>query len=153
MSWSLAAKAMHRLLPIVLLLMTAGCDSGIQKGRFAVERERSLSLASHTGCLCIISGHSLSQDDQIGGPLQDLIYLVIVCPGVYSQGSDSSSQHKDYHSTFTYTWKDKLGQVPVSICWNRRTDTITIGGQEFKRGNGNVFVVRHPRGGQETSQQ
>lgn len=73
---------------------------------------------------------------------QHLLYVLIVCPGVQELGMSSGTDYGDYVTTLDHTWGTKTGAITVSIPWDRRTDTVTIGKQTFSREKGNIFVVR-----------
>lgn len=73
---------------------------------------------------------------------QHLLYMLIVVPGLQQHSSSSGSDNGTYVTTLFYGWNTDAGSFNISIPWNRQTDTVTIGKQEFIRGQGNVFLVR-----------
>ena len=82
-----------------------------------------------------------------------LLYLLIITPGVQEHASSSSDDFGKYVTTLNHSWDTDKGAFSVSIPWNRQTDVVTIGKQDFLREKGNVFVVCLNLGGKIVGQQ
>jgi hypothetical protein len=75
---------------------------------------------------------------------QHLLYIFFITPWRITS--------EKYVTTLSH-WNTEKGVLTVSIAWNRQTDTVTIGKQEFIRENGNVFIVRLNADGEVSGQQ
>src|SRR5208282_3154151 len=84
---------------------------------------------------------------------QHLLYILIITPCVEEHGSRSGSDFGKYVTTLKHEWSTEKGILTVSIPWDRQTDTVTIGKQQFIREKGNVFIVRLGTKGEKSGQQ
>jgi hypothetical protein len=101
----------------------------------------------------VVKGCSLGPQHKSVGLTENLVYLVVACPGLVSSGTAESSKGDTVVNVFTYTRKTPSGSVPISLKWDRRDDIVTMGGQRFGRETGNVFTVRREMNGQIISRQ
>ena len=129
---------MRILTTIALLLALMGCD-GSQRGKFAVGSTSSVYLEPSFAELTFFRGTR----NPIDGSAESLLLaVVVVAPGFESTGN------KDQHSSATYVTSSKItyegptGKMEAGYKWNRETDLVTINKKEFKRGEGNVFVMK-----------
>jgi len=128
------------VLPVALLAFS-GCG---QLGRFVTSGEESQALATPVGCVDIVVGHERKSTDESD---QNLLYLLIVTPGLRELGSGSSSDNAEYVTTLKDNWNTEKGSFAVAVSWDRKRDVVTIGSREFQRRAGNVFIVRsNPNG-------
>jgi len=123
-----------------------GCDA--QRGHFSTTGDRSTSL-SQVGLVDIVEGHSNDKD----APSQDLMYVLVVCPGVEAHGSSSGIKMEQYLTILNYSWNTGSSGISVQVQWNRDSDIVSIGDKSFARDKGNVFVVRREAGGKIAGQQ
>ena len=144
---------MHRLLSLSLLLTVVVVGCGVQRGRFTTSGEDLRVLSSHPGCIDIVYGQAGERFNENSRPLQNLIYLLVVCPDIQVQGSGSSSDYGRYVTRITYTWDTRAGTISVPLLWDREADTVAISGQTYGRDKGNVFVVRRESNGRLAGQQ
>lgn len=144
---------MHRLnfLSWLLPLVVIGC--GDQRGRFTTNGEDSRALSSQPGCIDLVYGYATEQSNANTSQLQNLIYLLIVCPGIQAQGSGTSSDYGRYVTRIIFTWDTKAEKISVPLVWDREADTVAISGQKYAREKGNVFVVRRESNGKLAGQQ
>lgn len=132
---------------IICAVVVLGC--GAQRGRFTNNGGRCAALESRVGCLDILDGYPTSGD----GGEQDLLYALIVGPVCQMHGSSMNSDYGEYVTTESYTWSCERITFGVSIRWDRQTDTVSIGKQEFSRSKSDLFVVRIAEDGTVSSQQ
>jgi hypothetical protein len=135
----------------VMALGIVGCD--VQRGRFSTSGDSSEAFLSHLGCIEIVSGSGSKPFNTVDSDEQNLLYLLIVCPGVQVHGSGSSSDYGEYITTLNHSWDTEAGTISVKVCWDRQSDTVSIGKDEFARDKGNVFVVQFDAGGKMAAQQ
>jgi hypothetical protein len=137
---------------LVVALGVVGC--GVQRGRFVTTGDTGNPFLSPVGGIDIIDGYETKPAHETGIlNEQHLLYILIITSAVQQHGSSSSSDLGKYVTTLRYTWNTEKGTLAVSITWNRQTDTVTIGKQEFVREKGDVFVVRLDANGEMSSQQ
>ena len=140
------------LLFLILLLGIVGCD--VQRGRFVTTGDTGNSLSSPVGSIDIVDGYETKPAHETGIlNEQHLLYVLIITPCVQEHGSSGHRDFGKYVTTLNHAWNTEKGTFAVSIPWNRQTDTVTIGKQEFIREKGNVFVVRLSAGGEISGQQ
>ena len=147
-------RAMRNVVPFSLIAALAIIGCGAQRGRFVTTGSRSYALDPVVGDIEIVTGFSNSE----GSDEQNLLYIVAVCPGVQRSSTiqiseNSGTDFGKYVTTLDHTWNNSAGSETVTIRWDRRADIVSIGKQEFIRGNGNLFVVRSEAGGKIMSQQ
>jgi len=133
---------------LALLVLMAGC--GVQRGLFCTTGGQSQALSPIPGCIDIVSGRALSGADTSD---QNLLYLVIVLPGLQTRGSGSSSDYGTYVTTLLFHWETGTGSVSIPVQWDRQRDTVSVSNQTFVRSKGNVFVVRREADGALTATQ
>ena len=140
------------LLLLVVVLGVVGC--GIQHGRFVTTGSTSNALLSPVGSIDIIDGYESKPAHDTGNlNEQHLLYILIVTSAVQEHGSSSHDDYAKYVTTLNHTWNTEKGTLTVSIPWNRQTDIVTIGKQEFVREKGDVFIVRVDANGEMSGQQ
>ena len=128
-----------------------GC--GVQHGRFVTTSDSSSEFSSPVGSIDIVDGYEKQPAHEADVLSDHLLFILIVTSGVQEHGSNSSSDYGKYVTTLSHTWNTDKGRFAVSIPWNRQTDTVTIGKQEFVREKGDVFVVRLNANGEIFGQQ
>lgn len=133
---------MRKCAQFALLVLLVGC--GVQRGLFSTSGERSHALLPHPGLIDIVSGHALRGDDTSD---QNLLYLVMVLPGLKARGSGSSGDYGTYVTTLKFHWETDSGSVSVLVRWNRQRDTVSVSNQTFVRSKGNVLLVRREADG------
>jgi hypothetical protein len=133
-----------------LLCLIAGC--GVQGGLFTTNSESSQALASPLGCIDIVSGYAQPLR-AMDTPEQNLLYLVVVLPGLHARGSGSSGDYGRYVSTLTFDWDTDTGKVSVPVQWDREADKVFVSHQTFVRSKGNVVIVRREPNGAMTAKQ
>jgi hypothetical protein len=88
------------------------------------------------------------------GSDENLLYIVMICPGLKAHPPLGSSQEM---VTFTSSqhcwWSTNSGKIEFSYTWNRLFDSVRIVGFNFDRAAGNAFVARREIGGQWSVQQ
>jgi hypothetical protein len=129
---------------LLFLLPIAGCD--MSGAKFIAPSSRGVELASHNGFLLTIPGSKLLEDGTMGTS-QNVLYLLVVCPDLTASAKGRGTDHGRRINTYICNWETPRGSVSVSIAWDKRADTVTIGGKTFTRGSGNVFVVKRERTG------
>jgi hypothetical protein len=143
---------MKKTIPLLLLLLgIVGCD--VQRGRFSVTSNSFSAFSSNIGGIDIVNGFGAKPFNTTDTDEQNLLYILIVGPSVQTHGSSSASGFEKYVTTLDYSWNAEKSAFAVSIHWNRKTDIVVIGKQEFDREKGNVFVVRLDANSEMTSQQ
>jgi hypothetical protein len=143
-----------KFIPLLLVAMLGVVGCGVQRGRFVTTSDTGNSFLSPVGGIDIIDGYETKPAHETGIiNEQSLLYLLIITPAVQQHGSSGNSDFGEYITTLSYTWNTEKGVFTVSIPWNRQTDTVTIGKQEFIREKGNVFVVRLDANGEMSGQQ
>ena len=129
---------MRILTTITLLIAFMGCD-GSQKGKFAVASTGSVYLEPSLAHLNFFRGTR--------NPIADsaeslLLAVIVVAPGFGSTGSKNQYSSGTYVTSSKTTYEAPTGKLDVSFKWNRESDLVTINKKEFKRGDGNVFVMK-----------
>jgi hypothetical protein len=145
---------MRKTTTLVLAAAVAivGCD--VQHGRFVTTGATSYSLSSPVGTVDFIDGYETRPAHETGIlNEQHLLYILIVTPGTQEHGSSSSDDYGKYITTVRHTWNTEKGTFSVSIPWNRQSDIVTVGKQDFVRGKGDVFLVRFDANGEPFGQQ
>jgi hypothetical protein len=132
---------------LILGVAVVGC--GVQRGRFTATGGRFATLESRVGGLNILEGCPNSGD----GGEQDLLYTLILGPVCQTHGSSVNSDYGTYVTTESYTWSCERITLSVSIRWDRQTDTVYVGKQEFSRSKSDLLVVRIAEDGTVSSQQ
>ena len=129
----------------LVVLMFSGCADSAQRGSFAVTNSEWYALAGSTGSVAILQGTPLGPDGQPNGPVRPLVYWFMICPGLDAKGSSHESDDSGYKSVRKQTWLAAPNDVSLKFEWNRRTDIVDVGGKQFDRSRGNIFVeLRQP---------
>jgi hypothetical protein len=137
---------------VVVVLGVIGC--GVQRGRFVTTGDTGNPFLSPVGGIDIVDGYETKPAHETGIlNEQHLLYVLIITSAVQEHGSHSSIDFGKYVTTLSYAWNTEKGVLAVSIPWNRQTDIVTIGKQEFIREKGNVFVARLNANGELSGQQ
>lgn len=133
---------------VILLLFLSACDPFA--GNYCAIGENSLGSTTHVGCLSRVEGRVIAHGRAVG-ETQNLLYLMIICPGLKAASSlavgggiegDPMSEPFIY-----YDWDTTSGMVRVSVNWKTSSDVISIGQKNFRRADGNVFLIeRSPNG-------
>lgn len=129
---------MRILTTIILLLAFMGCD-GSQKGKFAVGSTGSVYLEPSFAHLNFFRGTRNPID---GSPESLLLAVIVVAPGFESTGNKDQYSSATYVTSSKTTYEGPAGKLETGFKWNRETDMVTINKKEFKRENGNVFVIK-----------
>jgi len=125
---------------LVLLGALCSCDIGTGE-KFIVTSATGCDLGSHNGTLCIVPGNSLVGHGRTMGPPENLLYLLIVCPGIAASAHGQSTEYGHPVNVYSSAWATDKGTVSVRVRWNKRSDKVLIGNLELNRGAGNMFVV------------
>jgi hypothetical protein len=136
------------LFALILALFVPACDMG--GGSFCATGTESVGSTTYVGCLSTVKGRAVQNGHAIG-ERQSLLYLMIICPDVTAAANQGSGGGVEGNPMIKpkiyYEWQTTNGPVRVSFEWDTRKDRILVGGQEFMRPNGNVFVIeRQPNG-------
>jgi hypothetical protein len=128
----------------------------VSRGHYASTGERLRAFESRIGGVDIVEGYTNFSFGGEQGPQEDLIYMLILGPIIPVEGAHSESGSSDfgtYLTTLDYSWAFGGRRFAVSIRWNRETDTVSVGSQEFSRDKDNVLMVRIDESGKVLSQQ
>jgi len=129
---------------VLLAFCVAGC--GAQGGRFVTTGCQSNAITPNSGCIDIIAGYETKQTNaEAGYSEQNLLYVIFITAAFQDHGSSSSDDYGKYVTTLVRAWTTDTGTLSASVLWNRQTDVITVGGREFDRTKGNVFIVKIDR--------
>src|SRR6185369_6423962 len=141
------------ILLIGIAMVMLSC--GVQKGQFVTTSTSLNSLSVPVGSVDMVVGHARGGSARETDEDANLFYVLCLVPGVlHANSSSSDSDYGKYTTTLSHAWNTEKGMFSVSIIWDRRTDVITIGNQEFLRSNGNVlFVCLDPNGKTSTQQE
>lgn len=142
---------MRKCAQFALLVLMCGC--GAQRGLSTTSGEHSQALSPDVGCIDIVSGSALKRRSGADASEQNLLYLVIVLPGLKARGSGSSGDYGTYVTTLTFHWETETGSASVPVQWDRQRDTVSVSKQTFVRSKGNVFLVRREASGALTAKQ
>jgi hypothetical protein len=93
------------------------------------------------GSLITFRGYALTTEGELSGAEKPLMYWLTICPGLQANGSEQQPNHDEYRSVYKQTWFATPNDVTIELAWDRRTDSITLNGQQHQRSDGNVFVV------------
>ena len=132
-----------------MLLLFLGALSGCNIGsceKFVASNAKSVELASPNGMFWTVSGNAVL-NGQTMGPEENLLYLLVVCPGLAASGRGTATVYQRRSNAYISTWETQRGEVSVTVSWDKRADKVTIGKQQFNRAAGSAFVViRQPDG-------
>ena len=81
------------------------------------------------------------------------VCVVALCPGLRGGLRGSSDSFRGYSATSSWTWQTDVGDVSLSMSWDRRADTVEIAGARYSRAAGNTFVARYEHPGRWRIQQ
>lgn len=81
------------------------------------------------------------------------VCVVALCPGFRGGLRGSSDSFRGHSATSSWTWQTNVGDVSLSMSWDRRADTVEIGGARYSRAAGNTFLARYEHPGHWTVQQ
>ena len=135
-----AAKRLHLCLGLLLLAVFSGCDTGSSE-KFIAPGDKGFGLASHNGSLLIVPGSPLLDNGRTMGPQENLLYLLVVCPGLAANASGNLTDFGQRSNTYIWQWETSKGQVSVRASWDKRKDEVSIGKQQFDRNAGSTFVI------------
>lgn len=127
---------------VVVVLAVIGCG----RTKFNAPSGGSVELSTYNGFLWIIPGNPVLDDGAMGAQ-QNLLHLLVVCPDLAASEKGTESRHGGRVNSYVSRWGTSAGPVVVAIDWDKRADTVTVGGKVFGRGTGNVFIVKRERGG------
>jgi hypothetical protein len=133
---------------IVALALTTGCG----RPKFVAPNSGYVELATHNGFLWTIPGNPVLDDGTMGAQ-QNLLYVLVVCPHLAASEKGAETRYGGRVNSYVSRWGTSAGRVTVAVDWDKRTDTVTVDGQEFGRSTGSVFVVRRERSGTLSSTQ
>ncbi len=125
----------------------SGC--GIQLGKFTSSGGFT-ALGPEFGILAYERGRPWESS----GPDKNLLYIVVICPGVKAHPpSGSSGEIGRFTSSQHCWWSTNSGRIEFSYNWNRVFDSVQILGFSFDRTAGNAFVARRTTAGRWTVEQ
>ena len=120
---------------VILVLAAAcsclGCDSGLQRGKFTVSGSQGTALADGGGWVTTFTGSPQNNYALLPRTLLVVIYLG-------SEFESGLTSHETYLSTEHV--ESPLGVFQIE--WNRESERVKIHGAEYRRTDGNVFLIR-----------
>ncbi len=120
---------------LIGLCLLASCDPGVQRGNYVVGGSGGFALAESRGWVCAFSG---TPAKDLSAPNRVLLAVVFIGndfrDGMHSNDRDCSSVHIE----------SPAGDFDV--IWNRISELVDIRDSEFRRTDGNVFLVRMEKG-------
>jgi hypothetical protein len=126
---------------LLLVLTLCGCD--VKTGHFCANGEKQIGSSSHVASLAIINGCRAANG--LLGENENLLYLMIVCPTLKLGTNESIGggiEGDPMATPLIYNeWQTTSGEARVTIEWNTRSDSVSIGQKEFNRTAGNVFFI------------
>jgi hypothetical protein len=152
--FSISMKTSLLVLLVSFLMAVPACDFGA--GRFVAVGTESSGSLTNIGCLSIVEGYSVKNGSATGDK-KKLLYLMIICSGVKPAADqevgggiegDPMSKPEIY-----YQWGTTTGPARASLEWNTASDTISIGGKEFNREDGDTFFIERKADGSLFAQQ
>jgi len=136
---------------VAIALVIAGCSG--QRGQFVSSNVKSAAFATTTGYLEIVTGNRTTAFGGAADPEQNLLYLIIVCPGMQVKGSQDNVNHDTYTTELSHVWTNETGRASVRVAWDRRRDEVRIVDRTFSRKKGNAFLVHRQTNGDFSAQQ
>ncbi len=131
---------------VLSLLALALTITGCGRPKFIAPSAGSVELGTHNGFLWTIPGNPVLEDGTTG-PHQNLLYLLVVCPDLAASEKGTESRYGAGMNSYVSRWGTSAGPVTIAVDWDKRTDTVTVGGRTFGRSIGSVFVVIRDRAG------
>jgi hypothetical protein len=127
---------------IVLAMAISGC--GVQFGKYQGSGGYFDLLSPDFGILAIDRGSPWGSSE----PEHNLLYIVMLCPGVKVHPPLGSSQSTGRFTSSQYCWwSTDSGQLTFSYSWNRVFDSVRVVGFTFDRASGNAFIARRSADG------
>lgn len=126
---------------IVAIAICAVSCLGAQESKYANSGNRETAVLPGVGLILISRGAALRDSAVVGGE-ENLLYVLVVCPGIEGGSTGGGSNIGRFTSEYWDKWSTSAGEISLAYSWNRVTDTVHIAGREFDRGHGNAFVVR-----------
>jgi hypothetical protein len=137
----------------IIFLCSAGCG-GSQCGKYANTNNHSHAVLPELGIIQVARGAELAQGCRVAGEEENLLYVLIVCPGLGGESTGSRRNVGLLTSVFTYLFSTTRGEISVSFTWDRQADMVHIAGVNYERANGNAFILRRdPATGHFSAQQ
>lgn len=134
-----------RSVGLALMLLMVGCELE-SKDRFISNSAKSIYFTPSSGVLWIVPGTEVYKGGRTGAQC-NLIYLVVLCPGIIVNGKGGSTEYGENNNTYISRWVTDKSVVEVSVSWNKAADSIHVGREKFSRRDGNTFLVlRDPKG-------
>ena len=127
---------------VVAALVISGCS----RPKFIAPSGGGVELATPNGFLWTIPGNPVLEDGKLGTK-QNLLYILVVCPDLAASERGTETRYGEGINSYIARWGTSGGSVAVAVDWDKRTDTVTVGGKTFKRSAGSVFVVKRNRAG------
>lgn len=134
------------LLVVVCITTFCGCDIGTDN-QFITAETSCGELRSPTGVWWVVPGYALEDKGRKMGAQGNLIYLLVVCPELSPIMRRTAVAYGGAINNYVSEWGTSTGKVSIAASWNKRSDKVAIGKQEFERDRGNILVViRKPSG-------
>jgi hypothetical protein len=131
---------------LLLLGALCGCNIGNSE-KFVAPSAKSFGITPHNGYFWIIPGNALLDGGRTMGPPENLLYLLVICPGLSADSRGTATDYGQRSNAYSSEWTTSKGEVSVTVKWDKRADKVIIGEQQFNRNTGSVFVViRQPDG-------
>ncbi len=129
----------RKSVPLFLLGALPGCDiaSGV---KYVAPSAMSVGLESHNGRFLTVPGNAVL-NGQTMGPQENLLYVLVVCPGLAASGHGTGTDHQPGVNAYTSFWETPNGEVSVTVKWDKRADTVSIGEHRYQREAGSAFVI------------
>ncbi len=128
----------------ILFLCIASC--GVQRGKYSNSSHQAYALVPHPGLIEIVRGAGLAAGFSVVGREENLLYVVVVCPGIRGGLSASRNNFGKFSSDYSYTWSTDAGEISANFLWDRQSDTVHIAGVDYHRDAGNTLVLRREPG-------
>lgn len=114
--------------------------------KFVAPSGQSFEIAEQPGMLWIVPGSPRLADGTLGDE-ENLLYLLVLSPKLEYSEHGSGTQFGNPSNIYETTWNTPKGKVTISVSWNKRSDTVSVGKRKFERKTGATFVIiRSPNG-------
>lgn len=124
----------------LLILLVSGCSGRHQQGKYAVSSTEVKRLESQPGYAVAYRGSHL---DREGGPMGDqqtLLTVALLSPKVGMEQFNAEHTHGETVSVSVLRWRT-IDEQFVRVEWNRSTDVLSVGNQQFDRSKGSFMLI------------
>jgi hypothetical protein len=96
-----------------IALCAAGCG-GAQEGKYANSGNREVAVLPGVGSILIARGAAL-RDSAIVGPEENLLYVLVVCPGLEGGSTGGRSNVGRFTSEYWRRWSTSAGEISLAL--------------------------------------